>query len=157
MDKNIKSGLSFGLTSGILTTLGLIIGLGIGTGSKSVVIAGILTIAFVDALSDSFGIHVEKESENKSTKEIWTASGATLFSKLILALTFLIPVWLFDLDLALIASIIWATTLLIILSFEIAKSNKEKINRVILEHLAIALLVIILTYIIGELISLIIH
>ena len=153
MDKNIKSGLSFGLTSGILTTLGLIIGLGIGTNSKSVVIAGILTIAFVDALSDSFGIHVEKESENKSAKEIWTASGATLFSKLILALTFLIPVWLYEINLALIASIIWATVLLIIISFEIAKSNKEKTIKVILEHLAITLLVIVLTYIIGGLIS----
>ena len=153
MDGSIKSGLSFGLTSGIITTLGLIIGLGIGTSSKNVVIAGILTIAFVDALSDSFGIHIEKESEHKNKKEIWSASGATLFSKLILALTFLVPIWFLDLNNALIASIIWAVVLLIFLSSIIAKSNKERIRNVVFEHIGIAVLVIILTYIIGEIIA----
>jgi len=154
MNKSVKSGLSFGLTSGIITTLGLIIGLGIGTGSKTVVIAGILTIAFVDALSDSFGIHIEKESEHKNKKDIWTASGATLFSKLILALTFLVPFYFLELSSALVASVVWAIILLIVLSFEIAKSNKEKVSKVVTEHLAISIFVIILTYFIGEAIAL---
>ena len=153
MNASVKSGLSFGLTSGIITTIGLIIGLGIGTNSKTVVIAGILTIAFVDALSDAFGIHMEKESENRKSKEIWSASFATLISKLLLALTFLIPVWFFELGDALVASVIWAGVLLIILSYTIAKSNKEKILRVVGEHLGIAIIVIILTYIIGDIIK----
>ena len=155
MNKSIKSGLSFGLTSGIITTIGLIIGLGIGTNSKTVVIAGILTIAFVDALSDAFGIHMEKESEHKNSKDIWRASIATLVSKIILALTFLVPVWFLDLNNALIASIIWSGVLLIVLSYIIAKSNKEKILKVVGEHLGIAAIVIVLTYFIGEIISLI--
>jgi len=155
MNASVKSGLSFGLTSGIITTIGLIIGLGIGTNSKTVVIAGILTIAFVDALSDAFGIHMEKESEHKNSKDIWRASIATLVSKIILALTFLVPVWFLDLNNALIASIIWSGVLLIVLSYIIAKSNKEKILKVVGEHLGIALIVIVLTYFIGEIISLI--
>ena len=153
MNESVKSGLSFGLTSGIITTLGLIIGLGIGTNSKTVVIAGILTIAFVDALSDSFGIHIAKESEKKGVKEIWVASGATLFSKIIITLTFLIPVLFLDLNNALIASILWSIVLLIILSSEIARSNKKSKRKVIFEHLVIAVIVIILTFVIGELIS----
>ena len=88
-------------------------------------------------------------------KDIWRASIATLVSKIILALTFLVPVWFLDLNNALIASIIWSGVLLIVLSYIIAKSNKEKILKVVGEHLGIALIVIVLTYFIGEIISLI--
>jgi len=68
---SIKTGFSFGLTSGIITTLGLIIGLHAGTHSRLVVMGGILTIATADAFSDALGIHISEESETKhSNKEI---------------------------------------------------------------------------------------
>jgi len=47
---SVETGLSFGLTSGIITTLGLMVGLHSGTHSRLVVIGGILTIAIADAL-----------------------------------------------------------------------------------------------------------
>ena len=69
---SIKIGFSFGLTSGIITTLGLMVGLHYGTGSKLVVLGGILTIAIADAFSDALGIHMAEESENiHSSKEIY--------------------------------------------------------------------------------------
>ena len=52
MEHSFRVGMSFGLTSGIITTLGLIVGLHSGTHSKLAVIGGILTIAMADALSD---------------------------------------------------------------------------------------------------------
>ncbi len=55
---SLKIGFSFGLASGIITTLGLIVGLHSGTHSKKVVIGGILTIAIADAFSDALGIHL---------------------------------------------------------------------------------------------------
>jgi len=55
---SLKTGFSFGLTSGIITTLGLIVGLNSSTRSKLVVLGGILIIAIADAFSDAFGIHV---------------------------------------------------------------------------------------------------
>ena len=75
------------------------------------------------------------------------------FSKILVALTFLAPVYFLDLNGALIASSIWAIVLLITLSFEITKSNKEKVRKVVFEHLGIATAVIILTYVVGEIIS----
>ena len=45
MKASWKTGLSFGLTSGVITTLGLMVGLHSGTHSRAVVIGGILTIA----------------------------------------------------------------------------------------------------------------
>jgi len=38
MKQTLKTGLSFGLTSGTITTLGLMVGLHSGTGSKLVII-----------------------------------------------------------------------------------------------------------------------
>jgi hypothetical protein len=67
----MKVGFSFGLTSGIITTLGLMVGLSSGTHLKLAVIGGILTIAIADSFSDAMGIHVSEESENiHTTKEI---------------------------------------------------------------------------------------
>jgi len=144
-------GFSFGLTSGIITTLGLMVGLHAGTHSKLVVLGGILTIAIADALSDALGIHISEESENKhSAKEIWEATGSTFFSKFIFALTFIVPVLLFELSTAIVISIIWGFSLLSILSFSIAKEQGTRPWRVVAEHLAVALVVIIITHYVGH-------
>ena len=62
MKRAVTTGVSFGLTSGTITTLGLIVGLHAGTHSRLAVIGGILTIAVADALSDALGMHIAEES-----------------------------------------------------------------------------------------------
>lgn len=154
MKHSHKVGLCFGLTSGVITTIGLMVGLYSSTHSKFVVVGGILTIAFVDSLSDGFGIHISEESENKhSKKEIWESTFSTFFSKLFVALSFIIPVLIFDLKYAIYVSVIWGFSLLGLLSYNIGKNEKEKIWFVILEHLLIAIIVVIVAYYIGQIIS----
>lgn len=154
MKHSLKIGFSFGLTSGIITTLGLMVGLHSGTHSKIVVIGGILTIAIADAFSDALGIHVSEESENKhSGREIWEATISTFFSKLIFALTFIIPVLLFKLSTAIAISVIWGLSMLSILSFSIAKGQKTKPWRSVAEHLSIALVVVVIAHYVGDWIS----
>jgi len=151
MRHSLKTGFSFGLTSGIITTLGLMVGLHSGTHSKLVVLGGILTIAIADALSDALGIHISEESENKhSAKEIWEATGSTFFSKFIFALTFLIPVLLLELSTAVVVSVIWGLFVLCILSFSIAREQGVSAWRVVTEHLAVALIVIVITHYVGH-------
>lgn len=147
-------GFSFGLTSGIITTLGLMVGLFSGTHSRLVVIGGILTIAIADAFSDALGIHVSEESENKHTaKEIWESTVSTFLSKFVFALTFIIPILLFQLTTAIIISVVWGLSILGIFSFYLAKEQKLKHWKVIVEHLVIALVVISLAHYIGGWIS----
>lgn len=154
MKQPIMSGLSFGLTSGIITTLGLIVGLNSGTHLRLAVIGGILTIAIADAFSDALGMHITEESRQKhNLKGIWQATGATFFSKLFFALTFLVPVLLLDLETAIIASIIWGLLALGVLSYKIALAEKEKPWKVISEHLLIAIVVVVLSQLVGELIG----
>ena len=151
MNHSVKIGFSFGLTSGIITTLGLMVGLNSGTHSKLVVIGGVLTIAIADAFSDALGIHISEESENKhTTKEIWESTIATFVSKFAFALTFVIPVLLFPLTTAIYVSIVWGFTLLGLFSFYIAKEQGVKPWKVVIEHLAIALAVIIITHYVGD-------
>ena len=115
----IRKGFGFGLTSGIITTLGLIVGLNYGTHSKKIVLGGILLIAIADALSDALGIHISEEAGSKSIteKQIWTSTISTIIFKFLFALTFAVPVLLFSLQKAIIISIIWGVLLLSIFSY----------------------------------------
>lgn len=155
MIKSIRKGFGFGLTSGIITTLGLIVGLNSGTHSKKVVLGGILLIAIADSLSDALGIHISEESEGKENtqKNIWRSTFSTVLFKFLFALTFAIPILLFSLQTAIIISIIWGLFLLSTFSCYIAKKRKESCLNAIFEHCLIAILVIIATYFIGNWIS----
>ncbi len=155
MKISIRKGIGFGLTSGIITTLGLVIGLNAGTHSKSIIIAGILTIAIADAFSDSLGVHISEESGSKSTnhKQIWESTITTFLSKLFFALTFLIPFLLLSLDLAIITSIIWGLALITLFSYYISKQHETSPTKAIIEHLVIAIIVIIATHFIGSCIT----
>jgi VIT1/CCC1 family predicted Fe2+/Mn2+ transporter len=154
IEHSFKIGFSFGVTSGIITTLGLIVGLHSGTHSKLVVIGGILIIAIADAFSDALGIHISEESENRhSSKEIWESTISTFISKFVFASTFLIPILLFELSTAIIISVIWGLLVLAILSFNIAREQQKKPWKIISEHIIIALLVIITTHYVGDWIS----
>lgn len=149
-EHSLKVGISFGLTSGIITTLGLMVGLNAGTSSKLVVIGGILTIAIADSISDAMGIHVSEESENVHTqRQIWISTFSTFISKFIFALTFLVPVLLLELKTAIIISIGWGLFLISIFSYYIGSKQKGNPWRAVAEHLLITVLVIVVTNYVG--------
>ena len=151
MRLSLKTGFSFGLTSGIITTLGLIVGLHAGTNSKIAVIGGVLTIAIADAFSDALGIHVSQESQNRySSRSIWEATLATFLSKFVFALAFIVPILFFELSEAILISVIWGLSILSIFSFVIAKQQKENPWKAVVEHLAIGLVVVLITDFVGD-------
>jgi len=150
MIKFLKSGVSFGLTSATITTLGLMIGLYSTTNSKMVVLGGILVIAIADAFSDALGIHIAEESKNCHTeKEIWAATLFTFLSKFIFALTYAVPFLFCEMKTAIVIDIIWGYFLLSALSFVIANGGKESPARIIFEHVTIATIVIVITHFMG--------
>ena len=151
MKSSYKIGLSFGLTSGVITTLGLLVGLDAGTHSQPIVLGGILTIAVADSLSDAMGIHLAEESKNNVlTSHIWESTIATFLAKLGIALTFAVPVLLVSLHTAILVSILWGLLLLTMLSVLLARSQRIAPWKVISEHLLIALCVVALSYFVGD-------
>jgi len=154
MRNSIKKGFGFGLTSGIITTLGLIIGLNSSTHSKSIILGGIIIIAIADSLSDSLGMHISEEADSKNNKQqIWEATISTFLFKFIFAIAFIIPLLLLTLHTAIITSIILGLFLISIFSYYIAKSNKQSPTKAIAEHILITLIVIFLTHFLGKLIN----
>lgn len=150
---NIK-GFSFGLSSSVITTLGLMIGLNSTTGSKLAVIGGILTIAIADSFSDALAIHVSEEAENHHTqKDIWISTVSTFISKFFFSITFLIPVLLFPLNTAIIIGIIWGLLIINMLNIYMAIDQKIMPWKIMLEHTLIAIIVIIISDYLGMAIS----
>ena len=151
MKHSLRTGISFGMTSGVITTLGLMVGLHSGTHSRIVVLGGILTIAIADACSDALGIHVSEEAENVHTvKQIWGSTIATFLSKFLFALTFAVPILLLPLSTAIIVSLLWGMSILAILSYAMAKSRGEAPWKIVGEHIVIALFVIVITHWVGD-------
>lgn len=149
MKHSVKVGVSFGLTSAVITTLGLMVGLDATTGSKLAVIGGILIIAVADALSDALGIHISEESENKhSKKEIWASTISTFLSKFFCGISFIFPIILFPLEIAVKINIMYGLFLLSVFSYYITDRKNKKLN-VVLEHLCIAIFVLIFSYYFG--------
>jgi VIT1/CCC1 family predicted Fe2+/Mn2+ transporter len=150
MKDSLRTGISFGLTSAVITTLGLMVGLHSGTHSKIVVLSGILTIAIADAFSDALGIHVSEEAENTHTiKQIWVATVATFLTKFLFAMTFVVPVFLLSLSTAIVVNLIWGLSILTVLSYIIARSQGKQPWKIVGEHLVIALVVIAVTHWVG--------
>ena len=151
MKESLRVGISFGLPSAVITTLGLMVGLHSGTGSKLVVLGGVFTIAIADAFSDALGIHISEEAENvHTTRQIWGSTIATFMAKFIFALTFVVPLILLPLITAIIVSLVWGLSILTILSYFIAKSQGKKPWKTVGEHLLIAIVVIAITHWVGD-------
>ena len=154
MKNSMRKGFSFGLTSGIITTLGLIVGLHSSTHSSFVILGGVIVIAVADALSDSLGMHISEESENQhTTREIWESTAITFLTKFFVALTFVVPILLLPLNTAILVSVAWGLSLITLFSFHMTVQQKVKPFRVVMEHLAIAVFVIFVTHFIGDLVS----
>ncbi len=150
MKHSLKTGLSFGLTSAIITTLGLMVGIYSGTRSRLAVLGSILIIAIADAFSDSLGIHMSEESENKHTPvEIWESTLYTFLSKFLFASTFLVPVIIFELERAVLVSIVWGLLLLVLFSYYLARNEGTSPWKVIVEHVFVVIIVIMATHSVG--------
>jgi vacuolar iron transporter family protein len=151
MKPSLKTGFSFGLTSGVITTLGLMVGLNAGTHSRLAVIGGILTIAIADAMSDALGMHIAEESKNNgAVSEIWESTIATFVVKFLTALTFVVPVLLLPLEEAMMVSVVWGLSLLAVLSYFLARVQQITAWKVIAEHVVIGVSVIAITHYVGD-------
>ena len=149
-----RSGLFFGAASGVITTIGLIAGLNAGTSSASTVLGGILIIAVADSMSDALGMHLAEESmPNNSHHQVWAATISTFVTKLLFALSFAVPMLLLPLNAAVIASISWGMIVIVALSVYIARSREMRALPIVTEHLVIAIVVVVLSHLIGDWVS----
>jgi len=143
----IRSGLGFGVTSGILTTLGIIVGLTALGATQIIIIGGILTIAISDTISDSIGMNIaQRNSGCTSWRKAWSATLATFLSKSMVTISFILPQIIFSTVIALIVSCAWGALLLLLLSIGIAAQQKTWAGRIFVEYLIATALALAITY-----------
>lgn len=152
------TGVSFGLTSGVITTLGMIVGLYSATSSKLAVVAAIIVMAIAGGLADAVGLHMAEETEieggdaKHTQKEVWFTTLFTFLSDAGSILTFAVPVLLFPLKSAVFVAGLWGIFLLTASNFYVAKVKSEDPVKLVINHLLLAFCVVIISYWIGALI-----
>jgi VIT1/CCC1 family predicted Fe2+/Mn2+ transporter len=150
MKSSIKKGFGFGVTSGIITTLGMMIGLERGTHNVSVIVAGIAVIAVTDSLSDAFAIFMADETERESDQAKWQEALATFFSKFLVGASFALPFFFLEITQAIIFSVSFGLLLILILTYFIAKNEKRPALKLMLGHILATILVIIISGMVGQ-------
>ena len=149
-NKGARTGIFFGATSGVITTLGLIVGLNAGTQSMVAVLGGILVVAVADAMSDALGIHIAQEADPDSTENhVWAATFWTFITKLIVALSFALPLLWLPLQLAVAVAVGWGMLVITLLSALLARMQRVAALPIITEHLVIAIVVVAISHYIG--------
>jgi hypothetical protein len=143
----------FGSTAAIITNVSLIAGLGSAQAGRIAVLGGILTIAVADNISDSLGIHMYKETEGCGERFSFLATVLNFMARLFISLSFIAIVLGFSAAQAWIVAMGWGLILLILLSYLIARRNRENAWLEISKHVAVAICVIAASRYIGYLIA----
>jgi VIT1/CCC1 family predicted Fe2+/Mn2+ transporter len=151
----ISKGMGFGITSAIITTMGLIVGTHSSTNLQHAVVAAILVIAFADSMADAFGVYSsERGRDNVTTKDALISMVAAFITKFIFALTFIIPIILIsNLHTAIIIDLIYGIGVLIFVNYKLAKKKKENIFKTIILHVGLAVLVVVGSHYLGQIIN----
>lgn len=144
---------TFGSTSAIITNISLVVGLGTTDVPKMGIIGGLLIIGIADNISDSLGIHIYKESESGGLRESFISTVTNFLSRLLISLTFILIVYFLPFWLAERIAVAWGVLLLGVMSYLIARCNKDPRPALeIAKHLAIAVVVVAASKYVGRLI-----
>jgi len=144
---------SFGAVSAIVTSIGLIIGLGTVGISTPTIIAGLLIVGLADNLTDSLSIHVYQESEKLEQQAAFEATISNFVTRLLISISFVIVVLVFSSSTAVFVSLAWGIALLTGVTWLVAKSRGANVTTEVLKHLAVAAVVIVASRAIGVLIN----
>jgi VIT1/CCC1 family predicted Fe2+/Mn2+ transporter len=141
---------SFGSTSAVVTSMGLIIGLGTATTRTATILSGLLIVAVADNITDSLSIHVYQEAEKLEARSAFRATLTNFVARLLVALTFAIIVLVLPGPYAGSVALAWGFLLLAGLSFIVARARGVRPVPEVGKHLGVAILVIAASRVIGS-------
>ena len=141
--------LSFGGTSAIVTSMGLIVGLNAAALSKSAVFGSLLIVAIADNLTDSLSVHIYQESERMAEKRAFRTTMANFLTRLCVSLTFALILLAVPTPLSVYLSLAWGFFLLAGLTLLVARTRGVQAAPEISKHVCVAILVIAVSKAIG--------
>jgi len=145
---------SFGATSAVTTSLAIIAGLGSTINPKISIVSTLLVLAIADNISDSLGIHVFQESQCKSPKDMKKVYTLTnFFARLSITLCFIFIILIFPIQNAIITAAILGLLIIAAMSYLIAKNQNTSPYKAILEHVGVAVVLMVISRFLVELIT----
>jgi hypothetical protein len=148
---------SFGSTSAIVTSMGVIIGLGAATARTATIVSSLLIFAVADNISDSLSIHMYQEAEKLDERSAFRATLTNFVARLLITLSFVMIAMLLAYPYAGIVALVWGFFLLTGLSYALAMERRVSPMAEIGKHLGVAVLVIAASRVIGSWIFLHVH
>jgi VIT1/CCC1 family predicted Fe2+/Mn2+ transporter len=148
---------SFGSTSAIVTSIGLVVGFGAATAPKPAMVSGLLIIALADNITDSLSIHVYQESEHLEGRAAFRATLTNFAARLVVAASFVVLVLASPARLVTPAVLAWGLALLASLTYALARSRGVRAGPEIGKHLVVAVLVVAVSKWLGALIQAYVH
>jgi VIT1/CCC1 family predicted Fe2+/Mn2+ transporter len=139
----------FGSSAAIITDTSLIVGLGSAHAGKGPILAGLLTIAVADNISDSLGIHMYKESEGYGQRLSLRSTLLNFLSRLATSFTFIAIVVALPLSQAVYVGLAWGLLLIGLISYLVSRSNGKNPVKEVAIHVVIAVAVIVLSRFLG--------
>jgi hypothetical protein len=141
--------LSYGGTAAIVTGMGLVVAFDAGTTSKATLVSSLLVVAIADNLADSLAIHVYQESENLPSRRAFRSTVANYLARLMVAGSFALLALLTPAHSLVPVVLAWGTALLCTLTYFVARGRGVPPGLEVLKHLAVAVLVILVSRAIG--------
>ena len=141
---------SFGATSAVITSLAVIVGLSSNPEPRLAIIGSLMVFAIADNISDSLGIHIYQESDLKKSSAVAVSTFTNFFTRLLVIGAFALLVLILPIFYAVVASVALGMSLLIALSYLIAKEQGVDPYRAILQHVAVAIIVVAGSFLMRE-------
>lgn len=147
------SNFSFGAVSAVITCLALITSFDITETSKLGVIGSLCIIALADNISDTLGIHIYQEGEFSSFRDVWRSTLSNFIARLCVILFFILFVFFLPPMAAMVCSVVYGFLILTGISYLVARKRHVAPAKIIVEHITIAIVVLVLSKYISYLIK----
>jgi VIT1/CCC1 family predicted Fe2+/Mn2+ transporter len=148
---------SFGGTSAIVTSMGLIIGLGAAGAGTATIMSGLLIVGFADNITDSLSIHMYQEAEKLEERAAFRTTVTNFIARILAALSFVAIVLALPAAYTVIVALFWGCLLLTAITYALARERGGSPLPEIAKHLGVAFLVIVASRVIGAWISRHVH
>jgi hypothetical protein len=158
LDSDLRQGLIFGVSSGVITTSGLLAGLVQTPVSPIILIVTIVSLAISDGISESYGLFISKkveEPDDMGQGPVRSFFGL-LFTKMAIVLSFLIPL-LFSRKIGyyknMMWPILWGLLIITLLDYYASSLRKEKMLPYLAKHYVVLFITLVLNIFFGRMIS----
>jgi len=141
---------SFGATSALVTSMGLIVGLNAATIAKPALIGTLLIIGLADNLTDSLSVHIYQEAERLDQRRALRTTITNFFVRLLVAISFVALQLALPAGDATAASLAWGFVLLAALTYALARTRQVNPVSEIAKHVGVGVVVIAISKLVGD-------